>query len=309
MSMQQAIPYNNLSFRVFGSLAAAACVVHFGVSTSFFRLILMPAYYLAMAVSFAIAFILVSHIHFITVFLDKRVSWETPVRRGLFQFLLGLLLPAIGAFFMAALYFAANGKNIHEVGYLRFDFPIIVALLFLLNIYYYQKYYIWKLRNLRAQPPAPAPAAEIPYPEAVPRNEPPPQPPAPVQTILVSLHNRDIALPVTEICYFFRHQGCYWIRTMEGRTYPLDMTLVEIENRFSGQDFFRINRQLLINRSIILDYTPGKGRGTLCLEVPADKADIQHIQATDLFTVSRERVPGFKSWLGRQQGVLAPQSP
>lgn len=89
-------------------------------------------------------------------------------------------------------------------------------------------------------------------------------------------------------CFFSENKGTY-LRTMEGRNYLLETTMENLENDLSPEHFFRVNRKYLINLSAVQDiisYT--NSRLKLKLKKHDDEAII----------VSRERVKGFKKWLG-----------
>ena len=81
---------------------------------------------------------------------------------------------------------------------------------------------------------------------------------------------------------------CY-ATDFSGNSFLLDNTLQELEGVLPPQQFYRVNRQLLVNIEAIKKVHTFLG-GRLKLEVaPATAADT---------IVSRERVSGFKEWLG-----------
>jgi DNA-binding LytR/AlgR family response regulator len=76
----------------------------------------------------------------------------------------------------------------------------------------------------------------------------------------------------------------------DGNSYLLDINLHDLEETVDPRQFYRVNRQLLVNIEAIRRVHTWLG-GRLKLEVlPATQADT---------IVSRERVNGFKDWLGR----------
>ncbi|GGB03900.1 LytR/AlgR family response regulator transcription factor [Puia dinghuensis] len=82
---------------------------------------------------------------------------------------------------------------------------------------------------------------------------------------------------------------CY-ATDFNGNSFLLDNTLQELEGVLSPRQFYRVNRQLLVNIESIKKVHTFLG-GRLKLELaPATPADT---------IVSRERVNGFKEWLGR----------
>jgi len=81
---------------------------------------------------------------------------------------------------------------------------------------------------------------------------------------------------------------CYAI-DFSGNSYLLDNNLNQLEELLSPRQFFRVNRQLLVNiESIKKIHTWLGGRLKLELSLPAQADTV----------VSRERVSGFKDWLG-----------
>jgi DNA-binding LytR/AlgR family response regulator len=82
---------------------------------------------------------------------------------------------------------------------------------------------------------------------------------------------------------------CY-ATDFSGNSFLLDNTLQELEGALSPRQFYRVNRQLLVNIEAIKKVHTFLG-GRLKLELtPSTTADA---------IVSRERVNGFKEWLGR----------
>jgi DNA-binding LytR/AlgR family response regulator len=88
--------------------------------------------------------------------------------------------------------------------------------------------------------------------------------------------------------YYADGKLCYAI-DFNGNSYLLDNNLNQLEALLSPRQFFRVNRQLLVNiESIKKVHTWLGGRLKLELSLPAQADTI----------VSRERVSGFKDWLG-----------
>lgn len=96
-------------------------------------------------------------------------------------------------------------------------------------------------------------------------------------------------LQVNEVAYFFSENKATFARTFENRTYPMDNNLDALEDLLNPQDFFRINRQYLINlRSIDDMKTYSKARVIVTLKPPVKELPV----------VSSERSAEFKQWLG-----------
>jgi len=140
--------YNDLYFRLIISLLAAHFIVVFGEKPSWAELLLNPNYYISVAGSFIIAFIVVTFVRWLTSRLDRKYDWiQQPIQRAGLQILLVLVVPSIAAFFLATLYFITLGVNILETVYLRFDFPVVVLLLIVLNAYYISYYFYLRTKT------------------------------------------------------------------------------------------------------------------------------------------------------------------
>jgi DNA-binding LytR/AlgR family response regulator len=75
----------------------------------------------------------------------------------------------------------------------------------------------------------------------------------------------------------------------DGKRYPIDETLEQLEGRLDPTRYFRINRQLIVGIDAIDEmYTYSKSRVKIKLTPPFTQGDA---------IVSTERSPFFKKWL------------
>lgn len=95
-------------------------------------------------------------------------------------------------------------------------------------------------------------------------------------------------IPVDDICYFETKESLSFLVNTKGVKYPVNYTLDHLETILSAQDFFRINRKVIIKINSI------------------EKVDTyfnSRLIITSLYLtgderiVSRERVQDFKKWL------------
>ena len=106
---------------------------------------------------------------------------------------------------------------------------------------------------------------------------------------LVAFRDRLLSVGVDEIAYFFSEQKTTHLVTHGSKTYPLDLTLEEVEADLDPRRFFRLNRQVLASGGAIgAVFTHFNGKLKLDLTPP---------HADELF-VSRERAGEFKRWMG-----------
>jgi len=107
---------------------------------------------------------------------------------------------------------------------------------------------------------------------------------------LVSKGDAFFMLHVEEIAYFYSENRITTAVTFRNQNHVIDFSLEALTDQLDPEQFFRANRQLIINiRSIkkIENYFGGKLKLRLNPPVTGD------------FTVSRQKATAFKHWLGR----------
>lgn len=96
------------------------------------------------------------------------------------------------------------------------------------------------------------------------------------------------ALELSEAAYFFIESKVTILRTHEGKEFPVDQNLEELQQLLDPQAFFRINRKMIVNIAAIRQMLAhSKSRVRLDLQPPYEEEVI----------VSAERSPEFKEWL------------
>jgi len=111
----------------------------------------------------------------------------------------------------------------------------------------------------------------------------------PKKRFLIRLGDNFKAVNTSDIAYIFSDSGLSFAFTFEGVRYLLDQPLSELSVQLDSDEFFRINRNCIVNnKSIQKISTWFNNRLKLQLNPPV-KEDV---------IVSRERVKDFKIWLG-----------
>ncbi|MDT0676245.1 LytTR family DNA-binding domain-containing protein [Zunongwangia sp. F117] len=105
-------------------------------------------------------------------------------------------------------------------------------------------------------------------------------------TVPVGQHLRLIS--VEEISCFYSESKTTYVHTLDGRNYPLDISLENLEQQLNPEKFFKISRQAIINVKTIEDII-AYSNSRLRLKV-------QSFRGFPLI-VSREKVKEFKRWL------------
>ncbi len=106
--------------------------------------------------------------------------------------------------------------------------------------------------------------------------------------IKVGMHIKSV--PVDEVAFFFSRHKATFLKTFAGEKYLLDYTLEQLATMLDPQQFFRINRQYIVNLAAI----------TEMVSITNSRLEVHLKQAEDdQVIVSRERVATFKQWLDR----------
>ena len=107
------------------------------------------------------------------------------------------------------------------------------------------------------------------------------------QSLLVSYKDKILPIPAEDIALFYLQNEMTHLLTFAKQQYFINKTLEEVENFIPGE-FFRVNRQYLVNRKAVKDVSHYFSRKLLVnLTIPFD----------DKITVSKVKANHFLSWL------------
>jgi two-component system response regulator LytT len=107
---------------------------------------------------------------------------------------------------------------------------------------------------------------------------------------LVRQGQKFASIETPSIAYFFSEGRFIFFKTSDGQKYLVEYTLEELESMLDPQQFFRINRSLLVSFKSVEQIHPYFGNRLKLFLEPAMEKDI---------LVSREKVNEFKMWLGQ----------
>jgi len=108
------------------------------------------------------------------------------------------------------------------------------------------------------------------------------------QHFLCQFQERTIIIKIADIAYFSITNEITYLHTFENKKHTIYKKLEHIEAVTNPEHFFRINRQMLVNRKTIQSYEPYFNRKiALHLSVKTEEKPI----------VSRLKVSDFKQWL------------
>jgi DNA-binding LytR/AlgR family response regulator len=287
--------YNDRYFRLIIALPVAHFLTVYGYDANVFELMLKLNYWIALLFSYLIALAGLFLVYTVTSIMDRKYDWwDYPLQRTALQLLAGWVLPGVCVFLLAACYFGLFGFNILESDYMKLDFPLIVLLLLLANVYYLCFNFYLRNKQLEAGLSG---FNKIDTQKLTNREN------AKVLFIVKGpLHN--IPVKTKSCAYFYILNGSVFLRTFEINSmqdaYPIPETLKEIESILDSNQFFRISRKTIVNFDAIASFLPGKNQTLqLVLTPPMNGNPDNFEEVSKLAIVSEDRVPAFKKWIER----------
>lgn len=107
---------------------------------------------------------------------------------------------------------------------------------------------------------------------------------------LVKSGQRYFSVSVDDIAYFYYQNRVTFLKTWKKEVYFIDYILDDLEEMLSPKDFFRTNRQVLVNIKSVKDiHSDFNNKLRLTLHPAFDEEVL----------VSREKAPEFKEWMGK----------
>lgn len=111
------------------------------------------------------------------------------------------------------------------------------------------------------------------------------------ERFLVKIGNKFRSIPTHTILCFYISDRNTFLMTLNGKNYGIDYSLDKLEQILDTNDYFRINRTLIVSYDSIREMVIySSSRLKLILKEPIVLKDVM---------VSRERVPDFKQWMDR----------
>ncbi|MEQ6167514.1 LytTR family DNA-binding domain-containing protein [Ekhidna sp. MALMAid0563] len=107
---------------------------------------------------------------------------------------------------------------------------------------------------------------------------------------LIKIGHKFQSIPVDDIAYFYSESSTTYLKTLKGDSLITDHSLDELQTMLNPEDFFRINRHMIVCDKYINSIDSYfNNRLILTLKPEFDEQVI----------VSREKVKAFKEWLDR----------
>ncbi|MCU0447327.1 MAG: LytTR family transcriptional regulator [Microscillaceae bacterium] len=279
--------YRDKYFRLIGSLLIGHFFVVVGQDKSLFLLWQDSDYYRDTIITALITLAVWGLVRIITIYLDKKISWtENIFARVAWQVLLGLGLPILLSLGLVFLFFIfIIGQNILESSFPIYEFPISVLIILMLNLYYVTYFFYNELRykNLIIND-----LQEKTVSEFLPENHITPK--SDTKTLIVNSGQKNIPIATEQIAYFFKEDDYLYLCTFQQEKFLLNATLDELAQKLNEEVFFRVNRQIIVNRKACKYYTQIEfGKINLIL-VPTYEKEV---------IISQKRANEFKEWLSK----------
>lgn len=312
--MATKVNYNDHPYRIVLSLVAAHIMVMYNDPDNFFEALLTPSYRRGMVASYVISYLVFSFIHYLSLQLDKKYEWHEKIFfRVLWQSILGVFVPAIIIFLLVTGYLSLYQINIFQTEYLQQDFPLALLMLLSVNLYYFGLYHFIRYReiiktgdNTFEQQYVPEShqlmgqlnmaGKTVDLSESKNNNY--------KALLMVDTLTTTIPVSTIDIAYAYILAGTVFIRLKSmdsiNESYQVSYTLKELEVLLDPSQFFRINRQMIVNINNCTGFSPQKKTLVLHLEPQAYKSGENIPQEhTKLHIVSEDRCAKFKVWIDR----------
>jgi hypothetical protein len=206
-------------------------------------------------------------------FLDRRFPWSgQPLRRLTMQL---LLTTFAGLLIFYTLVFIDYGL-VRPYAMDHFGFDLVIATLFIVIVnavyiilYYYESLQAagQKLADLKKR------QLEI----------------LKAEYFLVKLGKKEIQIPLSSIGFFYARNKATILITEEGKSYPVDLSLDQLEKETYTRHMFRANRQYLVSAQAVSSIqSDSYGKIAVQLTHSGEKDSI--------ITVSRDKAAAFRQW-------------
>lgn len=295
------VQYKDFGIRLVLSLVAAHVMTAYNEPESFFEVVATESYRRGFIASFVMAFLIVNFIYYITIRLDRLYTWHKQTfLRFLWQVLLGIVAPALLACILVALFFRMYGINIFDTEYLLQDYPLVILMLLMINLYYFALYY-YIIATQRVDTVVEVETEDnLGNAQTLLSDE-----PTYKETIIINTTLKTFPINTDDIAYIYRVSDEVFIRlkSMEylSESFTVSYSLKELETMLDPVKFFRINRKMIVHFQSITSFHNETPKSLLLSLTPALYNENGKIpfEYAKLPVVSENRTPRFKEWMNR----------
>jgi hypothetical protein len=280
------VTYHDFWVKIIGSLVASELIDAVGRNGSILERINTKSFFIDLAAGFFISIMLWELIRYVIKKLDQRMDWlAQPILRISLQLIFGVAVPACLAFVFTMFYMQlAWQQDIFQTTWLHSEFFVVILIIVMINLVYFTWWLFLKnktesslqssVSNLQLSVNSLQPSSHKGF--------------APIQ---VTKGNSSILLQPSEIAYVTLDSDYTFIYTNNDDHFVTTYTLEELSKKLDELQFFRANRQTIINRSACKSYRRMEhGKIGLDLE-PNPKSPV---------IISQKSASNFRKWIAGQ---------
>lgn len=284
------IHYNDRPLRFIAAFLATHYLVVYGIDIPLFKMMKGWDYWISLFASLPLAIIQIEYVAFITRRLDKKFPWTRDLtKRSLIQAFWGVVVPGMIEFLLGLAYFTIRERDVFDTFFYTNDYPLAMLMIIVVNFYYvtffFIKKYFFAKKHIEVLTNTVASLQEnTSEDDAV-------QLPA-----TFAIQRGPVSIPILqeEIAYFFRDGEANFLKTATGESIFINLTLDDIERVLDINQFFRANRQTIVNYTSVQKWSNiENGKLEIKLE-PAYQGQV---------VISQKRAKEFKQWYKLQEVI------
>lgn len=225
-----------------------------------------------------------SFLRFSIVILDKRMPFnkENAQKRFFLQVLFTLIIYIIFRFLFTYVEIIFFERPFDVKAYIHSDLPMEITFIILVNIIYAYWSQVGYQEKMKEEQPASLIMRAL-----------KPKP----NFIEIKKNKKTIYLDSTKIAYIYRANTITYLKTIENAVHIIDFSLTDLQELLGHENYFRVNRQFLVNQSAIQAYKILPNRQIQISLLPSSDIDCK---------LNKNNFKNFKDWLLQQNRVIKP---
>ena len=253
-----------------GSLIISQLFISIGAQDSWFVLIQQNNFLPDTLFVTCLTLLLWLIVRFVSVSLQKKYDWlEHPLKRIAAQMVPGLVLPVILCAGCVVVYFKLYyNVPVSRTSFPEYEFPLSVVLVVQFNLYYLVYYFYQRARKDQTH--------------TLSENS------TPRKTIVGSMGRKNFPVEIAQIAHISIKDSLVYATTFDGNKLSINYTLEEVYKLLDTSEFFRTNRQVIINRRSCKSFL-NETNGKLLVELRPD--------TEDQVIISQLKAAEFRKWI------------
>jgi hypothetical protein len=286
------VKYRDTWLKIIGCLFIAHFIDVLGKNETTWQLLRQKSYYIETGSGFVIAFLICEYISCVVRWLDKTHDWTKKlVSRLVLQIICGVIVSGLFVYILVYLQFRFifNEPGIDK-DWLLNEFPVTIVFIFVVNMLYTGYYFFAQWRNAESM------IADLSRKISGEQNREATgdiyQSQADGKKFLLARKGiNKIPVNPDQIAFVYKDETLNYLRTFTDETLIIDNTLEEVEHFLDANQFFRTNRQSIINLASLDSFSSVEnGKIKVILNIKS-KPDI---------IVSQKRAPAFRAWIKKK---------